>query len=80
MDHVIQSEIGMLVYQILALFDTDEGFKARIRCCFLMPDDDTVEPLYQIFEDLLKLLQAFAKEKHSMRSSKTCSPNTSNVK
>ena len=46
----------MVVQRLLALVETDDGLKVRIRWKGLPTSENTEEPLYQVYEDVPGLL------------------------
>lgn len=57
LSHVLSSETGMQVQRLLRLIETTDGIKVAVRWQGLTRDDDTEEPLHNVYEDVPTLLK-----------------------
>lgn len=67
MSHVVNSEMGMPVARLMRFVESEDGIKIQVRWKGLSPQEDTLEPLQNVFEDVPqmfhKLLQRSATPK-----------------
>lgn len=63
--HVISSETGMVVQQLLGLIDSSEGIKVQILWKGLPESEDADEPLQNVYEDVPALMKNLLKHKNT---------------
>ena len=63
MSHVLQSETGMVVTRLLGIEETENGYHVRVRWKGLGPDEDTLEPIAQVYKDVPELFEKLLQRK-----------------
>ena len=63
MSHVLQSETGMVVTGLLSIEETENGYHVRVRWKGLGPDEDTLEPIAQVYKDVPELFEKLLQRK-----------------
>ena len=56
MSHVIASETGMTVARLMRFVKRDEKIMVQVRWKGLSKQENTLEPVCQVFEDVLQML------------------------
>lgn len=65
MSHVLSSETGMPVARLLKLVKVDDVLNVQVRWKGLSPQEDTFEPLQNVFEDVPNMLDRLLKRKNT---------------
>lgn len=61
MSHVLSSETGMPVARLIKIVKVDDVLKVQVRYKGLSPQEDSLEPLENVFEDVAHMLDRLLK-------------------